>query len=197
MVLLWLRSHVVETRHCGCFLRVACTISLSTGGEVGSVGKGRLQAKMNAVFLFPLLKDKLKPVKNFKSLWVFLLWHSGNESNWNPWGCGFDPWPCSVGRESGVAVSCGVGRRHALDPVLLWLWCRQAAAAQSQPPTWELPYAGGVCKKKKGKLRVYFSKNWLESGSNELEVVRSALPSRSWGQTERNWERKVRKFDWL
>ena len=31
-------------------------------------------------------------------------------------GCGFDPWPCSVGRGSSVAVSCGVGRQ-----LLLWL----------------------------------------------------------------------------
>ena len=30
---------------------------------------------------------------------------------------------------SGIAVSCGIGRRHGMDPVLLWLWCRPAAAA--------------------------------------------------------------------
>ena len=24
-------------------------------------------------------------------------WHSRNESNWEPWGCRFDPWPRSVG----------------------------------------------------------------------------------------------------
>ena len=41
----------------------------------------------------------------------------------------FDPWPCSVGRGSGVAVSCGVGRRCGLDPTLLWLWCRLEATA--------------------------------------------------------------------
>ena len=27
-------------------------------------------------------------------------------------------------RISGVAMSCVVGRRHGLDPVMLWLWCR-------------------------------------------------------------------------
>ena len=31
-----------------------------------------------------------------------------NESDWEPWGCGFDPWPCSVGWGSSVAVHCGV-----------------------------------------------------------------------------------------
>ena len=28
----------------------------------------------------------------------------------------------------GVAASCGVGHRCGLDPALLWLWCRLAAA---------------------------------------------------------------------
>ena len=42
---------------------------------------------------------------------------------------GFDPWPCSVGWGSGIAVICGVGHRHSLDPVLLWLWRRPAAVA--------------------------------------------------------------------
>ena len=30
---------------------------------------------------------------------------------------------------SGIAVSCGVGRRRSSDPVLLWLWCRLAVVA--------------------------------------------------------------------
>ena len=35
------------------------------------------------------------PLKNFPL--EFLLWHSGNKSNQEPGGCGFDPWPSSVG----------------------------------------------------------------------------------------------------
>ena len=31
--------------------------------------------------------------------------------------------------DPGVALSCGVGCRCGSDPVLLWLWCRTAAAA--------------------------------------------------------------------
>ena len=31
-------------------------------------------------------------------------------------------------KESGVAISYGVGPRHNLDLALLWLWCRQTAA---------------------------------------------------------------------
>ena len=37
------------------------------------------------------------------------------------------------------------------DPVLLWLWCRQAAAALIGPLARELPYATGVSRKKKKK----------------------------------------------
>ena len=30
-------------------------------------------------------------------IWEILLWLSGNEPYWYPWGCGFNPWPHSVG----------------------------------------------------------------------------------------------------
>ena len=45
-----------------------------------------------------------------------------------------------MGWGSGVAMSCGVGRRLGLDPALLWLWCR--------PVAWEPPYAAGAALKK-------------------------------------------------
>ena len=35
--------------------------------------------------------------------------------------------------------------------MLLWLWCRPAAAAQIQPLAWEPPYAAGVSLKRKEK----------------------------------------------
>ena len=38
-------------------------------------------------------------------------------------------------------MSCGVGHRHSLDPMLLWLWCRPAATAPIRPLAWEPPYA--------------------------------------------------------
>ena len=41
-------------------------------------------------------------------------------------------------------MSCGVGHRCGLDPVLLWLWCRLAATAQIGPLAWEPPYPLGV-----------------------------------------------------
>ena len=43
-----------------------------------------------------------------------------------------------------VLSCCGVGHRCGLDPVLLWLWCRSAAAALILPLAWEFPYAMGM-----------------------------------------------------
>ena len=61
-----------------------------------------------------------------------------------------------MGQGSGVAMSCGVGRRHGLDPTLLWLWCRLAAVALIGPLAWEPPYAAGVAleKAKKQKIKI-------------------------------------------
>ena len=41
-------------------------------------------------------------------------------------------------------MSCGVGRRRGLDPVLLWLWRRLVATAPIGALAWEPPYAAGV-----------------------------------------------------
>ena len=58
-------------------------------------------------------------------------------------------------------MSCGVGRKHGLDPVLLWLWCRPVATAPITPLAWEHPYALGAAlektkktKKKKKKKKI-------------------------------------------
>ena len=53
-------------------------------------------------------------------------------------------------------MSCGVGHRHGLDPELLWLWHRLAAASLIQSLARDLPYAAGAAlksKKKKKKKR--------------------------------------------
>ena len=44
-------------------------------------------------------------------------------------------------------MSCGVGHRHGLDPMLLWLWCRLTPVAPIQPLAWEPLYAVGVALK--------------------------------------------------
>ena len=53
--------------------------------------------------------------------------------------------------------SCGVGRKHSSDPMLLWLWHKPAATAPIQPLAWEPPDAVSVAlerqKKKKKRER--------------------------------------------
>ena len=46
-------------------------------------------------------------------------------------------------------MSCGVGRTHSSDLMLLWLWRQLAAVAAIQPLAWELPYATGAALKSK------------------------------------------------
>ena len=50
-------------------------------------------------------------------------------------------------------MSCGVGCRQGLDPMLLWLGCKLAAAAPISPHAWELPYAAGPALKSKTKTK--------------------------------------------
>ena len=45
-------------------------------------------------------------------------------------------------------MGSGVGHRCGLDPELLWLWCRLAAAALIRPLAWEIPYAASVALKR-------------------------------------------------
>ena len=42
-------------------------------------------------------------------------------------------------KDHGIAMSCGIGRRHSSDLMLLWLWCRPAAVALIRPLAWEPP----------------------------------------------------------
>ena len=64
-----------------------------------------------------------------------------------------------MGLGSGIAVSCGVGRRRGLDPALLWLWRRLAAPAPIRPLAWEPPCASGVAleKAKRQKKKKVFN----------------------------------------
>ena len=61
------------------------------------------------------------------------------------------PWPCSVGWESGIALSSSVGHSRGSDPVLLWLWCRLAATAPVRSLAQEPPCAMGAALKKDKK----------------------------------------------
>ena len=53
-----------------------------------------------------------------------------------------------MGWGSGIAVSCDVGRRLSLNPVLLWLWHRQEATTPIRPLAWDPPYATGAALEK-------------------------------------------------
>ena len=60
-------------------------------------------------------------------------------------------------------MSCGVGGRCDLDPVLLWLWHRLAAIASTGPLDWEPPYAVGAALKEKSftEVELTYSKLYL------------------------------------
>ena len=88
-----------------------------------------------------------------KTLQEFVLWLSGNESDYCPWGCRFDPWHHSVGYGSGTAMSCGIGHRHGWDLALLWLGCRPVVTALIQPLAWEPPYVTGMALKRPKKKK--------------------------------------------
>ena len=45
-------------------------------------------------------------------------------------------------------MSCDVGHRRSLDPVLLWLWRKLAATAPTRPLAWEPSYAVGAALKR-------------------------------------------------
>ena len=51
-------------------------------------------------------------------------------------------------------MSCDRGCRRGLEPELLWLWHRLAAAALIQHLAWEHPYATGASLKRKKKNEV-------------------------------------------
>ena len=69
----------------------------------------------------------------------FPLWCNGNPASTHE-DVGLIPGLAQWVERSGVAVSCGVGHRCGSDLVLLWLWCRLVATADSTPSL-GLPYA--------------------------------------------------------
>ena len=74
--------------------------------------------------------------------WAVPLWRSGNESDREPRGCGFDPWP-------GCELWCGSQTR--LGSCVAWLWCRPVAAAPIRSLAWEPLYASGAALKRETK----------------------------------------------
>ena len=81
------------------------------------------------------------------------MWHSENESSCGvgPQSGRFNPWPHSVGRGSGVAMSRGVGHRCGSDPKLIWYML--AAIAPIQPLVWGMSICRMFSPKKHKKKR--------------------------------------------
>ena len=50
-------------------------------------------------------------------------------------------------------MSCGVDRRHGLDPLLLCLWRRLVATALIRPLAWEPAYAASAALEKTKKKK--------------------------------------------
>ena len=67
-------------------------------------------------------------------------------------------------------MSSGIGHRLGLDPKLLWLWRRLAAAAPIGPLDWELPYATGVAPKRKRKKKKIPVKYQISSHMNGSQL---------------------------
>ena len=75
-----------------------------------------------------------------------------------------------------------MGRRHGLDPLLLWLWHRAAATALIRPLAWEHPYATSAAlqktkkKKKKKKTCTFRKEGILELvGGNYYLVLKASV----------------------
>ena len=74
-----------------------------------------------------------------------------------------------MGWGSSIAVSCGVGCRHGLDPALLWLWCRLAATAPIGPLALEPPYATRAAQEKAKRQKKKSSRH----GTAESNLTRN------------------------
>ena len=95
---------------------------------------------------------------------MFPLWLSSNEPN-----------PCMRMQVLSLTLLSGLKIQHCyelgcrlqmwLNLVLLWLWCRPAAATLIWPLAWELPYAVGAAFKKKS----WFHLNIFTSGQKHPE----------------------------
>ena len=75
-------------------------------------------------------------------------------------------------------MSCSVCCRCDLDPALLWLWCRVAAAAPIRPLAWKPPHAMGEAlkrlkKKKKDPLILGFLiKLWEKNHLKSMQSIK-------------------------
>ena len=89
---------------------------------------------------------------------------------------GWIPGHGTVGQESRVAVSCGVGHRRCSDPELLWLCLRLVATAPIRPLAWEPPCATGVALEKAKKTNNDNNTDTIETVWEFLKELKIELP---------------------
>ena len=65
-------------------------------------------------------------------------------------------------------MSCGVGRRHGLDPMLLWQ--RLTATAPIEPLAWKPPHAVGAALKRQSINQSINKKRKLDFKKKELSL---------------------------
>ena len=84
-----------------------------------------------------------------------------------------------------IATSCGVGGRHGSYLVLLWLWCRPAAAALIRLLAWEPPYAVAAALEKAATTTTT-----TRAASEQLSGCSRQIPilGRSWAQGPSNYD---------
>ena len=68
---------------------------------------------------------------------------------------GYIPGLAQWSKDPVLLQACSIVCRCGSDPMLLWLWCRLAAAAPTGPLAWEPPYASGATLKKTKKKKDY------------------------------------------
>ena len=73
-------------------------------------------------------------------------------------------------------MSCGVGHRHSLDLVLLWLWYRPAAAAPIRTLAWESLYATGSALKRQKKKKKRLLQGLMPGNIGKTGRLVSAKP---------------------
>ena len=68
-------------------------------------------------------------------------------------------------------MSCGVGRRHSSDLVLLWLWHRPGAVAPIRPLAWEPTYAVSAALKSRRKKKKFKNNNnkWTNKTNSKIK----------------------------